>query len=225
MARGLRSILVLLGAILALKTAWAQKPTNVGVKITRKPVEQSSMAITFYNSEYQPMYSSLSQCELLVRRAAKHGGKRIQFVPTHYWYDKDNERFAPNTCHPDNWALQNKVDWYCQKFEWNSDCRPWDASALQTFSTGIKNCLKVAASLFDEILFAPHLDDGLKRGKWRNMLHNDPLWKDPNGYSFWDIMHKPILDAANAVLPAGKTFWFAVEGRGSMQLRHFASLV
>lgn len=36
-------------------------------------------------AEYQPMYSPLSQCELLLRRAAKHGGKRIQFVPTHYW--------------------------------------------------------------------------------------------------------------------------------------------
>jgi hypothetical protein len=61
-------------------------------------------------------------------------------------------------------------------------------------------------------MVAPHLDDGLKRGKWRNMFHFDPLWKDPNGYSYWDIMLKPILDAANEVLPAGKTFWFGVEG-------------
>jgi hypothetical protein len=36
---------------------------------------------------------------------------------------------------------------------------------------------QVASQLFDEIMVAPHLDDGLKRGKWRNMLHFDPLWK------------------------------------------------
>lgn len=74
-------------------------------------------------AEYAPMYFSMSQCELLVRRAAKHGGRRIQFVPTHYWYDKDNEKFPRNTCNADNWSLQNKVDWYCYKNEWNSDCR------------------------------------------------------------------------------------------------------
>lgn len=37
------------------------------------------------HAEYAPLYGPISQCELLVRRAAKHGGKRIQFVPTHYW--------------------------------------------------------------------------------------------------------------------------------------------
>jgi hypothetical protein len=34
----------------------------------------------------------------------------------------------------------------------------------------------------------------------------------PNSpHSYWKIMLKPILDAANE-LPAGKTFWFGVEG-------------
>lgn len=177
------------------------------------PVEMSSMVITFYNSEYQPMYSPLSQCELLLRRAAKHGGKRIQFVPTHYWYDKSNEQYAAGMCHPDNWAATNKVDYYCQKHEWNSECLPFNEQSLATFREGFKHCLSVAAELFDEIMVAPHLDDGLKRGKWRNMLHFDPWWKDVNGNSYWEIMLRPILDAANSLqLPASKTFWFAVEG-------------
>jgi hypothetical protein len=180
---------------------------------TGKPVEMSSMAITFYNSEYQPMYGSpISQCELLVRRAAKHGSKRIQFVPTHYWYEKANEQYAPNTCHADNWSIQNKAEYYCQRHEWNSDCVAFNPQTVKVFADGIKSCFKVAAELFDEIMVAPHLDEGLKRGKWRNMLHFDPLWEDPNGNSYWSIMLKPILDAANEVLPAGKTFWFGVEG-------------
>ena len=73
--------------------------------------------------------------------------------------------------------------------------------------------MQVAAELFDEIMVAPHLDDGLKRGKWRNMLHFDPLWEDPQGYSYWKTMLQPILEAANEVLDGSKTFWFAVEGR------------
>jgi len=162
------------------------------------------------------MYGSpISQCELLVRRAAKHGSKRIQLVPTHYWYDKDNEQFAPNTCHPDNWAAQNKVDYYCQRHEWNSDCVAFNPQTVKVFADGIKSCLKVAAELFDEIMVAPHLDEGLKRGKWRNMLHFDPLWQDPNGNSYWSIMLQPILDAANEVVPAGKKFWFGVEGESN----------
>lgn len=89
---------------------------------------------------------------------------------------------------------------------------PWNSGAVDTFRTGFTNCLKVAVSLFDEIMVAPHLDEGLKRGKWRNFLHNDPLWEDPNGFSFYEIMHKQILEAANAAMTPGKTFWFAVEG-------------
>lgn len=202
--------LVALGALLALQCVAAE----LGPSSTGKPVEQSSMAITFYNSEYAPMYFSMSQCELLVRRAAKHGSKRIQFVPTHYWYEKENLKWQPGVCHADNWSVQNKVDWYCYKHEWNSDCTPWNDGALNTFRTGFTNCLKVAAELFDDIMVAPHLDEGLKVGKWRNFLHNDPFWKDPHGYSFWDIMQKPILDAANDALAgtSGKTFWFGVEG-------------
>jgi len=38
------------------------------------------------------------------------------------------------------------------------------------------------------------------------------LSQDPYGHSYWSIMLKPILEAANEVLPAGKQFWFAVEG-------------
>lgn len=71
-------------------------------------------------------------------------------------------------------------------------------------------------------MVAPHLDDGLKRGKWRNMLHFDPLWKDPNGYSYWDIMLQPILEAANEAVPAGKTFWYAVEGEARERRRAVA---
>lgn len=93
------------------------------------------------------MYSQNSQCELLVRRAAKHGGRRIQFVPTHYWYEKVNEQYPANTCLPDNWSIQNKVDWYCTKFEWNSDCRPFDQGAIDAFKTGFTKCLKVCARI------------------------------------------------------------------------------
>lgn len=50
------------------------------------PVEFSSSALMFYNGDLQTDKAmGMSPCELFVRRAAAHGGRRIQLVPTHYW--------------------------------------------------------------------------------------------------------------------------------------------
>lgn len=52
-----------------------------------QPVQFSSSALMFYNGDLQrdPALGT-SPCELFVKRAAAHGGRRIQLVPTHYWY-------------------------------------------------------------------------------------------------------------------------------------------
>jgi hypothetical protein len=51
------------------------------------PVELSSSALMFYNGDLAPdaALGGSSPCELYVKRAASHGGARIQLVPTHYW--------------------------------------------------------------------------------------------------------------------------------------------
>lgn len=55
--------------------------------VTTESVEFSSSALMFYNGDLQPdpTLGGLSPCELYVKRAAAHGGRRVQLVPTHYW--------------------------------------------------------------------------------------------------------------------------------------------
>lgn len=54
-----------------------------------KPVEFSSSSLMFYNGDLQKDTAmGMSPCELYVRRAAVHGGKRVQLVPTHYWCER-----------------------------------------------------------------------------------------------------------------------------------------
>lgn len=67
-------LLLLAGQLLLVPTANA------------KPVEFSSSALMFYKGDVQTDKAlGMSPCELYVRRAAAHGGRRIQLVPTHYW--------------------------------------------------------------------------------------------------------------------------------------------
>lgn len=54
--------------------------------VTAKSVEFSSSALMFYNGDLlKDSAMGMSPCELYVRRAAAHGGRKIQLVPTHYW--------------------------------------------------------------------------------------------------------------------------------------------
>jgi hypothetical protein len=55
--------------------------------VAAAPVEFSSSALMFYNGDLQRDSDlGMSPCELFVRRAAAHGGRKIQLVPTHYWW-------------------------------------------------------------------------------------------------------------------------------------------
>jgi hypothetical protein len=134
-------------------------------------------------------------------------------VPTLYWYSPESAKYAPGVCHADNWAQNQKVDYYCDKWEWDSPCEPFDAMRVERFAKGIKDCIQKAHDMFDEVLMSPHLDDGTKTMHWRNMLWFDPLEKDSKGFTYWDIMLNPILEAVKAVYTKpGKSFIFGPEG-------------
>lgn len=55
--------------------------------VAAAPIEFSSSALMFYNGDLQRDPDlGMSPCELFVKRAAAHGGRKIQLVPTHYWW-------------------------------------------------------------------------------------------------------------------------------------------
>lgn len=66
----------------------------------------------------------------------------VNIVPTQYWYDDASAKFSPNTCNPDNWAENQKVDYYCNKWEWDSPCEPFNWDKIARFQKGFKDCLQ-----------------------------------------------------------------------------------
>eukprot|EP00877_Chromochloris_zofingiensis_P006477 jgi/Chrzof1/2082/Cz11g02040.t1 len=121
-------------------------------------------------------------------------------------------------CNPDNWRLNQKVDYYCSYQEYNSSCNPFDQQTISEFQAGMQQCMQHAFDVgFTEMLLSPHLDDGTRTNHWRNMLVFDPLVKDSHGFSYHDIMLQPLAAAATAAATAlqshpGKSLWFGLQG-------------
>jgi hypothetical protein len=72
-----------------------------------------------------------------------------------------------------------------------------------------------------DIAVTPHLDDGLEYGGWRNALNFDPLVKHA-GFSYYDVMLRPIAAALNAVISPDTQVWFALQGGCVCVVRHRA---
>jgi hypothetical protein len=97
--------------------------------------------------------------------------------------------------------LQNKqgrrsdsrgLHWYC--VNWNATR---SNQLLYRFYKGMKGCFITAIwEGFTTIKITPHLDDGLGKGGWRNVLRLNPVQK-LEGYSYNDIMLRPLLRALN----------------------------
>jgi hypothetical protein len=174
------------------------------------PIQHTSLPV----AQFEPHYGqNISQCDLLLSNAKRGGASSVNLVPTLYWYSASMAKFKPDTCYPDNWALNTTVDYFCSKWEWDSACEPFTAATIARFAKGIKDCIQKAHDMFDEVLMSPHLDDASKTMHWRNTLWFDPLAKDSKGFTYWDVMLNPILEAVKAVYTKpGKTFTFGLQG-------------
>lgn len=121
-------------------------------------------------------------------------------------------------CNADGWSEEQKVDAFCARYVWDQPCEEFTGSKgqelISRYARGFKSCLQEAHDLFDDVLLSPHLDDGTLSGHWRNMMIMDPLAKDRNGVTYYDIMLKPIADAAKAVYKKGdgKRLFFGLQG-------------
>ncbi|KAI8463010.1 MAG: hypothetical protein J3K34DRAFT_159403 [Monoraphidium minutum] len=192
----------------------APPPGQSAQAVPRRAVQSSSSVILFYLSEYYPHYGQpRSQCSTLLRAAKEQGSRSVNLVPTSYWMDDRFAAFNASQCYPDNWIPATRVDYFCQRWEWDSPCSPWDAEAIKRMTEGAAACLQEAAKLFEEVVISPHLDDGSKTGHWRNRLLFDPIKKDRYGYSYWDTMLGPLLAGAKAAFTRpGQTLVFGPQG-------------
>ena len=63
-------------------------------------------------------------------------------MPTLYWIDERSFKYQSNTCHAENWAENQKVDYFCDKWEWDSSCEHFTWDRVQRFEKGIKACIQ-----------------------------------------------------------------------------------
>lgn len=79
--------------------------------------------------------------------------RSVNLVPTQYWFDQSSTKYSANTCHPENWAENQKVDYFCNKWEWDSPCEAFTWDKVARFERGIKDCIqKVRARCFGHAL-------------------------------------------------------------------------
>lgn len=145
-----------------------------------------------------------SQCISTLYKAAESGSNTVNFVNTQYWSYNISDK--------------NHVQFYCYKEHYERDtCIEFDAAAIVRFKRGMRNCFRKAVEMGMDISLTPHLDDAFGLGAWRNALIMDPTAKhagnntEQGGFSYYDIMLKPLAQALNAVISNSTKVYFAMQ--------------
>ena len=85
---------------------------------------------------------------------------------------------------------------------------------------GMAACFKHAVEKGLSISIAPHLDDGLGLGGWRNGLVFDPLARY-GSFSYAEFMLYPLADALNAAIGPNTKVSFALQGEMSATVFYY----
>jgi hypothetical protein len=105
------------------------------------------------------------------------GGTKINFVPTLFFVDKNQDSV------PEYFATKEGLTYYAT-----------NQTNMINFVRGMRACFKrTLQEGFQLIEITPHLDDGTGGGQWRNTIIMNPLAKYDGTYSYYDIMIKPLV--------------------------------
>ena len=152
----------------------------------------------------------------MVDKAAALKQSRLMFTPTLFWVDDAfRDRKSVNS--------QGRVTHFCYERRMRdpdlpfdpaatSTCVPADAAGADKFRAGMAACFKRAVDKGLAIHVAPHLDDGLGLGGWRNGLVFDPLARY-GALSYAEFMLYPLADALNAAIGPDTRVSFALQVR------------
>jgi len=154
------------------------------------------------NKRGQVIKNYTSHCMQSVRLARQRcGGKALNFVPTQFWkWDDPLTKEPLRLCYKTNKG-DDQVPVVCDDFvDWFPENRTKGFNQWWKYYKGMKGCFITAIwEGFTEIKVTPHLDDGTGGGGWRNTLGLDP-WKEHEGWSYVDIMLKPLSRALHEAM-------------------------
>jgi hypothetical protein len=185
------------------------KAAAASVSAAKTPSQISSTVILFNMKEIDTSSTGdgdfTSQCiSTLYKAADASGSNTVNFVNTQYWSYNISDK--------------NYVQFYCYKEHYEREtCIEFDAAAVGRFKRGMQNCFRKAVEMGMDISLTPHLDDAFGLGAWRNALIMDPTAKhagnntEQGGFSYYDIMLRPLAQALNAVISNSTKVFFAMQ--------------
>nr|QOL01152.1 putative extracellular protein CSOL_075 [Pseudococcomyxa simplex] len=187
--------------------------TGAGSQSSSNPPEINSSILLVGPGDYAAS-GGTSRCIQMVQKAAGNRQSRLMFTPTLFWVDKNfQQRKSVNS--------QGNVTYYCYSRQAGGVCPQATAADIQGFQSGMAACFQKAIDLgLSTIAVAPHLDDGLGYGGWRNGLLFDPAKKYGN-YSYADIMLNPLADALAQVATSSTRIYLAMQGEMSATVFYF----
>ena len=165
-----------------------------------------------------------SRCTQMVDRAASLKQTRVMVTPTLFWVDDDfKNRKTVNSA--------SKVSYFCyDRHQRDQDlppdpndktsCTPADLGGVDILRAGMAACFRHAVSKGLDIWIAPHLDDGLGLGGWRNGLVFDPLSRY-GSMSYAEFLLYPLADALNAAIGPTTRVSFALQGEMSATVFYY----
>jgi hypothetical protein len=169
---------------------------------------QVSCSVFLYGENDWLIENRTNNCVTYVQRVREFcGGDRINFVPTLFFVDNDNDDI------PEYYSTKQGLVYY----EINN-------TNTQNFKEGMAVCFKEAISQkFKVIELTPHLDDGTGKGKWRNTIIMNPLEKYSGKSSYYSAMIQPLLHAFFTATNNKKTsinLNFALQGEMNRMLMY-----
>ncbi|KAG2424504.1 hypothetical protein HYH02_015174 [Chlamydomonas schloesseri] len=193
------------GALSRAAAALQGAPLDPGGAV---PVELNPSVMVLGEFDWVPYQAAppfTSRCSDMVDRAKRAaGGSRVNFVPTHYWKDRNEDGSIDSFCYMDS----------------TMTCLNHDGASVASFRRGMELCFRRAVEEGLGLSVVPHLDDGGKTAAWRNGLVFNPK-KPYGGLSYAQVMLEPLVDALAAALAAKPDWvaplpvWLALQGEMS----------
>lgn len=167
-----------------------------------------SSSILLVGAEDYILHSNTSRCIQLVDRAAEQIHSRLNFAPVLFWVDRNQKAPLP-------WQT-NRVSHFCFQRYAQTDgtvsCKPASQTDIDTFQAGMQACFASAVQYKMSIHVTPLLSDGTGRAAWQNLLKLNPLAKY-EGFSYFEIMLRPLAHAINGAVQEDTKVFFALQGQ------------
>lgn len=192
---------------MALKSIMTSIILFVSYILATQAKTEISCSVFLYgeNDWYINPLTKQSKCINQVARVREYcGGSKLNFVPTLFWFDYNNDMV------PEAYGTKFNLDYILA-----------NDTNIKIYRDGMSKCIQYAIQQkFTTIAVTPHLDDGSGKGGWRNALILNPLQKYDGKYSYYDVVIKPLVDAFKFATGTNTNvqIYFAMQGEMNLMV-------